>query len=106
MSQEPPDGDYTIKHKFRIDGSFLYDDFERTLYRLRVEHVDTENPYRMLGLARQGFEYLKTIAIESTASFIYGDMDSGTKEKDELSSFYRKMGYELSFEVPKGLHLL
>lgn len=99
MSQKPPVGDYDIKHMFRIDGKLRYDDdFERSSCRIQIDHVDTERKYRMLGLARQGFEHLKAIAVEYKARLIYGDMYSGTKEDDGLSEFYRRMGFELSFE--------
>lgn len=99
MSQKPTVGDCDIKHMFRIDGKFRYDDdYERSSCCIQIDHVDTEYKYRMLGLARRGFEHLKAIAVEYKVRLIYGDMYSGTKEEDGLSEFYRKMGFELSFE--------
>lgn len=96
-SLEPTDENYTINHVFRIDGDFLYDDFERSSCRMRVGHVDTEKPYRMLGMARQGFDYLKIIAKERKVRSIRGCMDGQTRKEDNLSVFYEKMGFDLTF---------
>lgn len=99
MSQDPPKGNYYLKHMFRIDGAFRYDDgFERSTCRILIDHVDTNKKYQKLGLAKKGFGYLKDIAKEYRARLIQGEMYSGTREADGLSEFYRKMGFELSFE--------
>lgn len=81
---------------FRIDGEILNN--ESAIHRnMKISFVDTANEFGKLGIARQGFTYLKMIATEIAAKHIEGKMPSNKEERGDLHLFYEKMGFEVTF---------
>lgn len=83
---------------FRIDGGIRYRQRDGSMV-WRVDEVETKCDFRYRGLARQGFDYLKGLAIEKKVYRVFGKIDMGIGTEG-LPTFYEKMGFEVSF--PEG----
>lgn len=80
---------------FRIDGRFRHRESDGSVM-LRVDEVYTKYDLRRRGLARQGFDYLKGLALERKAYRVLGEMDWNYKALG-LQTFYEEIGFETIF---------